>query len=298
MNVKFKRNLLAGLCIPALTIAMTASAYATDAKTNAHATGTSTGAMGSSDAMKSTRDMRASKLIGSEVKNAQGENLGEIKDLVIDVKHGRVHYAILSFGGFLGMGDKLFAFPVGLFHQAADGDKVILNADKSQLKAAPGFEAQYYPDWNAPKYKADVDRHFGPKFALKSMPNQQLRRASELMDKDVNDRNGKDVGEIEDLVVNLGEGSVHYALLEFDQSWNLKDKLLAFPLSAFTFTGKDKSLVLNVDRSKLDTKRAFDKKNWPDINDPKYVGDVDRYLIVVVPASSMKTAQSADKAKK
>ena len=113
MSVKFKRNLLAGLCIPALTIAMTASAYATDAKTNANAMGTATGTMGSSDAMKSTREMRASKLIGSEVKNAQGENLGEIKDLVIDVNHGRVHYAILSFGGFLGMGDKLFAFPVG-----------------------------------------------------------------------------------------------------------------------------------------------------------------------------------------
>jgi len=100
------------------------------------------------------------------------------------------------------------------------------------------------------------------------------------------------------LVVNLGNGRVHYAVLEFDRSWNLNNKLLAFPMSAFTFTGKDKALVLNVDRSKLDTKRAFDKRKWPDINDPKYVVDVDRYLIMVVPASGTQTAQSTDKAKK
>jgi sporulation protein YlmC with PRC-barrel domain len=297
MNPKFRMKAVASLILPALVLGLASTTYANDAATK-------TGAqMKGGDAAKvatyrpaniSAREVRASKLIGTDVSNAQGENLGEIKDLVIDVTHGRVHYAVLSFGGFLGMGDKLFAFPMGAFNQATDGDKLILNVDKSKLKAAPGFEAKYYPDWNAAKYNAEVDRYFGPKLALKSMPNQQLRRASELLGKDVNDRDGKDVGEIDDLVVNVGTGKVHYAVLEFDKSWSLNDKLLAVPLNAFTYTRDGKDLVLSVDRSTLDTKRAFDKNSWPDINDTNYVQDVDRYLILVVPASTMESKRMRD----
>jgi len=86
------------------------------------------------------RDMRASELIGSGVRNARGENLGEIKDLIVDVNNDRVHYVVLSFGGFLGFGDQLFAYPVRMFTQAADGDKLVLNVGKADLKAAPGMD--------------------------------------------------------------------------------------------------------------------------------------------------------------
>ena len=56
---------------------------------------------------------RASKIIGTKVKNSKGENLGDIKDLAIDPENGQVGYGVVSFGGILGIGDKLFAIPWG-----------------------------------------------------------------------------------------------------------------------------------------------------------------------------------------
>jgi len=112
MNVEFKRNLLARLCIPALMIAITASAYATDAKTNAHAMGTSMGSMSSSDAMKSTREMRASQLIGMDVEGSDGKHVGKIRDLVVNVTTGEVRYAMLEFDPGIFSSEMVFAIPL------------------------------------------------------------------------------------------------------------------------------------------------------------------------------------------
>jgi len=279
MNRKFKLRALASLFVPVVGIGMAVPAYADDTK--------KTGARAESRQVKQTmRDMRASKLIGSDVRNAQGENLGEIKDLVVDVNNERVYYAVLSFGGFLGLGDKLFAYPVRAFTQAADSDKVILNVDKAKLKAAPGFEKDRYPDFADRRYGDEVDRYFGKTIAVQPMPNQLLRRASELIGKDVNDRNGKDVGEIEDLVVNMANGKIHYAVVEFDKAWNLNDRLLAVPMKAFNYSRDRNDLVWDIDKSRVDAKLTFDKNRWPDLNDPKYLVDVDRYLVVFVPAGA------------
>ncbi|WP_447979351.1 PRC-barrel domain-containing protein [Candidatus Nitrospira bockiana] len=89
---------------------------------------------------------RASNLIGKDVKNAQGEDLGEIKDIVLDPYYGKVAYAVLSFGGFLGLGDKYFAIPWRALEPAKDGDHLLLNVDKARLKTAPGFDKDQWPD--------------------------------------------------------------------------------------------------------------------------------------------------------
>jgi hypothetical protein len=72
----------------------------------------------------------ASKIIGEAVVNRQNENLGKIHELVIDAKEGRLAYAVLSFGGFMGVGNKLFAMPWGAFEFASNENKLILNVDK------------------------------------------------------------------------------------------------------------------------------------------------------------------------
>jgi sporulation protein YlmC with PRC-barrel domain len=76
-----------------------------------------------SAATQGQRDMRISQLIGMDVRNAEGKDLGEINDVVVDVDSGKVHYAVLGFGGFLGMGEKLFAFPLSAFQVTSDGDR-------------------------------------------------------------------------------------------------------------------------------------------------------------------------------
>jgi sporulation protein YlmC with PRC-barrel domain len=66
------------------------------------------------------RNLRASNLIGKDVRNPQGEDLGDIKDVIVDLNNSRVHYIVLSFGGIMGVGDIQFAFPATAFRMAAD----------------------------------------------------------------------------------------------------------------------------------------------------------------------------------
>src|SRR5438309_3976352 len=90
--------------------------------------------------------IRGNTFIGADVENPQGQNLGDIKDMVIDRASGRIAYAVVSFGGFLGMGEKLFAVPWGAFAQPrADKDKFVLDVDKERLKNAPGFDTNNWP---------------------------------------------------------------------------------------------------------------------------------------------------------
>ena len=90
----------------------------------------------------------ASKIIGETVVNRQSENVGNIDELVIDAKKNRIMYAVLSFGGFMGMGNKLFAMPWEAFEFSTTENKLILNVDKEKLTAAPGFEkGDNWPDF-------------------------------------------------------------------------------------------------------------------------------------------------------
>lgn len=89
---------------------------------------------------------RASKIIGTNVKNPSGENLGGIKDLVLDPESGHVVYAVVSFGGVLGMGSKLFAIPWSVLHWTRDKEYYVLDLDKETLKKAPGFDKKHWPD--------------------------------------------------------------------------------------------------------------------------------------------------------
>jgi sporulation protein YlmC with PRC-barrel domain len=93
---------------------------------------------------------RGSKLIGADVENAQGESLGDIKDIVFNSR-GQIEYAVLAFGGFMGRGEKYFAVPWAALKQAigqkpADRDHYVLSIDKERLKNAPGFDKNNWPN--------------------------------------------------------------------------------------------------------------------------------------------------------
>jgi sporulation protein YlmC with PRC-barrel domain len=88
---------------------------------------------------------RASKIIGTDVKNTKNEDLGDIKDIVLDPMSGRIAYVVVSYGGILGMGDKLFAIPWSAVRWSSDKDYFVLNMDKEALKNAPGFDEDHWP---------------------------------------------------------------------------------------------------------------------------------------------------------
>ena len=86
-----------------------------------------------------------STFTGTDVRNRDGEDLGTIKDFVLDVTNGRVLYAVLDFGGFLGIGDKYFAVPVQAFRPDTQSDRFVLDVDKARLENAPGFDKDNWP---------------------------------------------------------------------------------------------------------------------------------------------------------
>jgi sporulation protein YlmC with PRC-barrel domain len=90
--------------------------------------------------------LSATTIIDDKVVNPDGEELGSIKELMIDMDKGQVNYAVLSFGGFLGMGDKLFAIPWDALTLNREDHSFILNVDKTQLENAPGFDKDDWPD--------------------------------------------------------------------------------------------------------------------------------------------------------
>jgi len=92
------------------------------------------------------RVLSASKLIGNKVINRDGEQLGNIKDLMIDLDDAQIAYAVLSFGGLLGLGDKLFAVPLEALIFSGKDNTVILDVDKEVLKNAPGFDKDHWPE--------------------------------------------------------------------------------------------------------------------------------------------------------
>jgi len=92
---------------------------------------------------------KASSLIGMDVRNPQNEKLGDIKDLVVDLHTGKIGYAVLSVGGFLGIGDKYVAVPPNAFSVAPDERNLILNADKAKVQSAPGFAKSDWPALNS-----------------------------------------------------------------------------------------------------------------------------------------------------
>jgi sporulation protein YlmC with PRC-barrel domain len=104
--------------------------------------------------MQTTRRiLSASTLRGNAVVDSKGEKLGDIKDFMVDPTTGTISYAVLSFGGFLGMGDKLFAVPMSTMSLHANDKSFVLGTSKEQLKQAPGFDKDKWPDFASPEFE-------------------------------------------------------------------------------------------------------------------------------------------------
>lgn len=104
-----------------------------------------------------------SSLAGNDVVNLQNEDLGGIKDVMLEPRSGRISYAVLSFGGFLGMGEKLFAVPWSAMTLDRNKRCFVLDVSKDRLKDAPGFDKDVWPDMADPEWAAKVHTYYGTK---------------------------------------------------------------------------------------------------------------------------------------
>ncbi len=108
-----------------------------------------------------SRVLSASSLIGDDVYNMEGEKLGNIKELMLDLENGKVCYAVLSFGGFLSLGEKLFALPWSILSVDTENKRFVMDADEERLKNAPGFDTDNWPNMADTTWEKSVHAYYG-----------------------------------------------------------------------------------------------------------------------------------------
>lgn len=223
----------------------------------------------SSYGQSTSRDMRASELIGKQVENAQGEKLGKIEDIVLDIDNERAMYVVLSVGGALGIGDKQVPVPANSIQVRSQKEAPILNVTKEQLKNAPAFDKKQAANFSRDSYRSEVDRYFFKEETVRHAPSGvRMMSASDLIGKEINDRAAHNAGKIADVVVNLGNAG-SYLVMQADKAWSTEEKLVALPFAAFTFPSRpDLDVYVNIDRPKIETAKGFPKNKWPDLNAP------------------------------
>lgn len=239
------------------------------------------------DPMPSELDVyqKMSDLIGKDVKNAARENLGDIKEVVLDPAHRKVRYVVVSFGGFLGLGDKLFGIPWSAFTWQGRDQDILLKVDKERFKNAPGFDKDHWPDLANPTWSTEVDRYY-ESHGKEGEKEPGLRtdttgtgkncvKFSDLKGKDILDARGEKIGEVEDAILNVTRGTVPFFVVEAKNVSGLDGELIALPLN-LTTVGTDHRTSLTIARDRLARAPAFKKSQWPSLNHG-YAQDVWRF---------------------
>jgi sporulation protein YlmC with PRC-barrel domain len=107
--------------------------------------------------------MGADTLVGNDVFNKDNEDVGDIKEIMLDMRSGRVSYAVLSFGGFMGVGEKLFAVPWEALTLDTENKRFVLDVNKDRLDSAPGFDKAHWPDMADLTWERGIHAYYGTK---------------------------------------------------------------------------------------------------------------------------------------
>ncbi|PQO35781.1 hypothetical protein C5Y96_09015 [Blastopirellula marina] len=259
------------------------------------------------NASQRTFAQRASQLQGMSIQNEAGKELGSVRDIVIDTDRGRVKYVAVSYGGFLGLGSKLFAVPFEAFeHRPATQDKdavLLLNLNEEMLRKAPGFDADHWPNMASKEFTQAIDKHYADREGgvnIKAGPvhvdvnlNRDADRSSDRQDNSmavhraddligmavVNNANEK-LGTINDLMVDMSNGDIRYAALSVGGIAGIGDHLHAVAWKNFRLKHNAQEdtnqLVLNANPETLEKAKGFDQNNWPQQANPNFDGQANR----------------------
>jgi len=218
-----------------------------------------------------------SELIGMKVVSEEGESLGKIEDVVVH-PGGGTSYAVLSFGGSLGMGDKLFAMPWTVLRtveldeaKKASERSLVLPLEKERLKLAPGFDKKNWPVLADPNWTRDVDAFYvGSTNPDLRKPTEAAARtplitwkATDLKGADVVTPAGKKLGDIEEMAIDTN-GRVSYVAVSVGGFLGMGDRFVAVPWGALKFSlagdeGDEKVITLASTKEQIEQAPQFMK---------------------------------------
>lgn len=262
--------------------------------------------------------LSASTIKGDKVINTAGEDLGKIEELMIDLSDGRIAYTVLSFGGFLGLGDKLFAIPWRALTLRVHEHAFVLNVPKDVLEKAEGFDKDNWPltsrEWLSrtyahygyqPYWQREVAERTGLRGEIRServsgvestasRENPEFLSAGTIKGDKVINTAGEDLGKIEELMIDLENGRVGYVVLSFGGFLGMGDKLFAIPWQALSLRVHEHAFVLDIPKDVLKNAEGFDKDKWPltreELNRTyTYYGYKPYWMVVVVEREGVST---------
>lgn len=270
MKTKIKmQTLMAAMVVAATSV----SVRAADADTNTLSATSSDRTLGKVE--------RADKIIGREVRSNNNQKIGKIEDFAVDLESGRVIYAVVSVGGFLGIGDRNIAVPTSAFTE--HGKQLRLDVDKQKLMDAPQLSKD---DTNqlTPSFASQVNKFFGQGNAWwensageSSAQFGNIHRASDLNGMDVHNTSNQKIADVENVAIDLKPGRVAYVIISPDSSLNLKDNLYALPPNALTPSADGKSLTTDLDAQKLASAPHLSKNDWTKLSDHSFASQVYQY---------------------
>jgi sporulation protein YlmC with PRC-barrel domain len=207
--------------------------------------------------------------MGDKVISTEGEDLGKFEDLMIDLAEGRIAYAALSFGGFLGMGDKLFAIPWKALTLRVHEHAFVLDIPKEVLENAVGFDKDNWPATSRESLSS-IYNYYGyqPYWQTETTrsryaDNAGFLRANKIRGEKVYNRENDHIGKIEDIMIDLQDGRIAYAVILHGGLLGIGSKHIPIPWQAFSLAEHDNAFVVDIPKEILDKAEGLDKDKWP-----------------------------------
>jgi len=215
----------------------------------------------------------AKELRGMNIVNQKDQNLGEVKEVVVDFDSSGVVYVVISSPDAFGRRDRMGAVPPTAFQRSADGRSLVLNVDQETLSTAPSFVSTNWPKLSDRVWANRVYSHYG------SMPQPTGRaiKVSDLFGTRVDNQQSERLGDIQDLVLDLSAARIMYAVLGTARTLGLGERSLAIPSGALTASTDQKRLVLDIDKDRLTTAPGFDQRSWQSTLDPTQTEEIYSY---------------------
>lgn len=279
---------------PGQGLTVTATLTASAAITSGHALTVATA--GVWGIPESKRTMRATELLGHPIQNQQREDVGQVTDLLIDWSSGRVLYVMVGHGGLLNLGQTILPMPLAILRYQSDHASFTLDMADATLQAAPSFAADT-PMMTDAQFQQDVATFWSTLDGalltrtlqtgdLSPLP-KELLYSSALIGSAVQNFQGESVGQVQDVMLDLGTGTVSYAVLSFGGFLGIGDKLFAIPLKAFEFDATalarstaeqtKPTLRLDINEEALAAAPGFDPDAYPDTAAPQWDAEIRRY---------------------
>lgn len=215
---------------------------------------------------------RATRLIGSPIKNVQGQKLGTIYDLVLTPELNNVSYAVVSSGGLFGIGRELHAIPWSSVQTGIDGS-IVVPISAQEFEQDRGFPGNRWPSEGNPRWLSRAgERTEEVTYDVTTAAEQkkiQLRRFDRVKGMMVRGSEDRNIGTVRDLVVATDTGRVTYTIVSFGGLLGLGEKYSAVPMSAIELDTRQRIARVDVDRPTLQA-HAFAPGAFPNLSDPLY----------------------------